>query len=456
MKEKMKSNKKQISFFATEENIFELITTELGEQQFVKYDRSSQDLEIVDSFFDHEMEYIPPNNELVANGTLKLPVYPEEYGDKTVLFRKIKQFIHRYVDLPDGYLTISALYVMLSWVFDNFEVLPYLRVIGDFGTGKTRYLKTIGNICYKACFAGGATTVSPIFRIIDLYKGITLIFDEADFSFSGPESDMVKILNCGYTTGMPVLRTEGDSSKRMPTSFSVFGPKVLATRSRYSDLALESRCLSHVMGGKHRKDIPIHIPKEFEQDSIDLRNQLLAFRLQHYGKLMIDPSLQINNVDSRINQICLPILSMLNNDEINDEVRSFIQTLRDTIQSSKSEQEPAQIIQGIINLIMGKRPLKYQSVAIEINNLNQRDYPGWEISPAKIGRINSAIFNLRTRRVTGVTEIEPSRDNVSRIQELASQYGIGVDDVDLVDQYFGVAKAPPEDSLAQAAIESLF
>ncbi len=456
MKEKPMMKKKEISFCATEEYLYELIGTVAGIQKFVRYDRSTHETQVVNNINLNDTEYIPPQNDLVASGTLKLAVYPEEYGERIDLFEHIKHFIYKYVDLPDGYLTMSALYVMLSWVYDNFEVLPYLRAIGDFGTGKTRFLKTIGSLCYKACFAGGATTVSPIFRIINLYKGITLIFDEADFSFSGPESDMVKILNCGYSTGMPVLRTEGDSSNRMPTSFSVFGPKVLATRQRYSDLALESRCLTHVMGGKHRKDIPIHLPKEFEEESIAIRNQLLMFRLRHYGVLNIDPSLQIQNVDSRINQICLPILSVLNDEAINETVKVFIQNLRDSIQSSKSEQEPAQVLQGVISLIMIKSPLKYQSIATEINNTNERGFPGWEISPAKIGRINNSVLNLKTRKVAGVTEIVPSRENIEKVQELASRYGIGVDDVDLVAQYLGKNISVSDDGFDQEVKNSLF
>lgn len=54
---------------------------------------------------------------------------------------------------------IAAHYVLLTWVYDAFSDLAYLRFRGDFGTGKTRALLTIGSLCYKPFFASGASTV---------------------------------------------------------------------------------------------------------------------------------------------------------------------------------------------------------------------------------------------------------------------------------------------------------
>ena len=77
---------------------------------------------------------------------------------------------------------------------------------GDYGSGKTRALLTIGSLCYKGFFASGASTVSPIFHTLDAFRG-TLIFDEADFRFSDERAEIVKILNNGNVSGLPVLRT---------------------------------------------------------------------------------------------------------------------------------------------------------------------------------------------------------------------------------------------------------
>ena len=69
----------------------------------------------------------------------------EEYGTPLDLFESVKQFIAQYVEVGDaGFLDVGATYVLLTWVYDKFNALPYLRALGDFNTGKTRLIETVG------------------------------------------------------------------------------------------------------------------------------------------------------------------------------------------------------------------------------------------------------------------------------------------------------------------------
>src|SRR5436190_2148860 len=140
------------------------------------------------------------------------------------------------------------------------DVGPYLRVRGDFGSGKTRFLLTVGSLCYKPIFASGASTVSPLFRILDAFKG-TLVMDESDFRMSDERAEIVKILNNGNARGFPVLRSEvsGKKGEFNPRAYAVFGPKLVATRGFFQDRALESRCITEEMNHYHlRTDVPIN------------------------------------------------------------------------------------------------------------------------------------------------------------------------------------------------------
>src|SRR5438105_2556916 len=147
-----------------------------------------------------------PNNNLIKNEVVLLPSQPEEYGSEEGLLDEIQSFIHRYVDVSPLFEKIASYYVLFSWVYDGFNELPYLRVRGDPGSGKTRFLLTIGSLCYKPMFASGASTVSPIFRIIDIFRG-TLIIDEADFRQSDMQAEIVQILNNGNARRFPVHRS---------------------------------------------------------------------------------------------------------------------------------------------------------------------------------------------------------------------------------------------------------
>ncbi|MEI9933211.1 MAG: hypothetical protein WDM89_22435 [Rhizomicrobium sp.] len=135
-------------------------------------------------------------NNLIANECVLLPVRPVEYGLKHELLSDIREFLHRYVDLSPLFEQVAAHYVLLSWVHDAFGELPYLRLRGEYGTGKTRGLMAIGSLCYRPFFASGASTTSPIFHTLNSFGG-TLILDEADLPYSDARSDLVKILNNG-------------------------------------------------------------------------------------------------------------------------------------------------------------------------------------------------------------------------------------------------------------------
>ncbi|WP_202802034.1 hypothetical protein, partial [Bradyrhizobium liaoningense] len=142
----------------------------------------------------HQLVPFSPNNNLIKNDVVLLPSEPRIYGTEQQLLSEVMDFIHRYADLSPTFEQVASYYVLLSWVYDAFNDLPYLRLRGDFGTGKTRSLLTIGSLCYKPFFASGASTVSPIFHTLNAFRG-TLIFDEADFRFSDERSEIVKILN---------------------------------------------------------------------------------------------------------------------------------------------------------------------------------------------------------------------------------------------------------------------
>ena len=137
-----------------------------------------------------------PHNNIIRNNVVLLPSGPAEYGTKDDLVEEIRRYLHRYLDVSPAFEDVAAYYVLFSWLYDAFNEAPYIRFQGDYGTGKTRALLVVGSVCYKPFFASGASTVSPIFHILDAFRG-TLILDEADFRFSDEKAEIVKVLNNG-------------------------------------------------------------------------------------------------------------------------------------------------------------------------------------------------------------------------------------------------------------------
>ena len=222
----------------------------------------------------------PPGNNLIKNEVILLPSGPEEYGSEAELVAEIQAYIHRYVDLSPQFERIASYYVPFSWLYDAFNELPYLRVRGDYGSGKTRFLLVVGSLCYKPVFTTGASTISPFFHILDAFRG-TLIIDEADFRWSDDKAEIVKILNNGNNSGPPVLRSEvSRTGEFSPRAFQVYGPKLVATRGLYEDRALESRFITEETGSRGlRRDIPINLPAAYKEEALHLRNKLLLYRI---------------------------------------------------------------------------------------------------------------------------------------------------------------------------------
>lgn len=262
---------------------------------------------------------IPASNNLIRHRALLLASDAAEYRGEAALFDELRDHLGRYVTLEPDDLDIAASYVLLTWLYDAFNELPYLRFRGDYGTGKTRALLVIGSLCYKAFFASGASTVSPIFHTLDTFRA-TLVFDEADFRFTDEKAELVKILNNGNVRGFPVLRTHVTPAKEFdPRAFNVFGPKVVAMRGEYQDRALESRFVTiEMQSGRTRS--PISMPAEQADEANELRNKLLTFRFRRRHSAQLQPSYAHASLEPRMNQILLPLLSIAPNEAVRHSI----------------------------------------------------------------------------------------------------------------------------------------
>jgi hypothetical protein len=364
-----------------------------------------------------------PDNNLLAHKVVLLPSEPEECGSEADLLAEVHAFIHRYVDLPPLFERVSAHYVLFSWVYDAFNELPYLRVRGDYGSGKSRFLLTVGSLCYKPMLVSGASTVSPIFRIIDAFRG-TLVIDESDFRESDEKAEIVKILNNGNARGFPVLRAEQNQKKEFdPRAYTVFGPKLIATRRAFQDQALESRCLTEEMGqGKLRKDIPLNLPPSFEGEALSLRNKLLLFRFRNLGKPRELGDLLPDTIEPRLRQIFAPLLSVIRDPETRREVVALAQEYGRTILSDRGLELEAQVLEILHRLEKKGEELSVKAITAAFAEHHGEEYGG-RISPRWIGSLLRKRLNLKPRKQHGVFVIPPS--DFPKLRYLFERYGLG-------------------------------
>ena len=249
--------------------------------------QQNEELRTVETWQSDERQLVPvhPDNNLLKHRALLLPSEPAEFDSLDELVSDIRSYFTAYVSLSEQHLNVAAAFVLLSWVYDAFNELPYLRFRGDYGTGKSRALLVVGSLCHKAFFASGASTVAPIFHTLDLFRG-TLVLDEADFRFTDERAELVKILNNGNARGFPVLRMQVNAKKEFdPRAFHVFGPKIVAMRSCYEDRALESRFITIEMPPGAAGGVPINLPDRQREEALALRNKLLMYRMRYRHRI---------------------------------------------------------------------------------------------------------------------------------------------------------------------------
>ena len=367
---------------------------------------------------------VPATNNLIRHGALLLPEKPEAFGSTGELIDAIQSYLFRYVDLSERFQRIASYYVLLTWVYDAFNELPYLRLRGDFGSGKTRALIVIGSLCHKTFFASGASTVSPIFHTLDTFRG-TLIFDEADFRFSDEKSELVKIFNNGNAKGFPVLRTAMTVKKEFdPRAFNVFGPKIVAMRRSFEDQALESRFLTEEMGQRSlRDDIPINLPNVQKEEARSLRNRLLMYRFQSLERIKVDESLVDPSLSPRLNQILVPLLSIIDDEQLQEEVRDSVKSFDQDLYAERSASAEAGVLEILGEILSepGRASIPVSEVTTAFVGRFGHEYER-PVTNRFIGGILRKRLRLQTYKSHGVYVVPATEKQ--KVEQLCIRYGV--------------------------------
>jgi len=328
---------------------------------------------------------IAPTPE-ITKGVVRLPSeLPSEPPDIRELIQEIRAFIHRYLDIDPFYERLASFYVLFTWMYDAFRVVPYLRALGDYGTGKSRFIETIGNLCYRPIFTFGATTLSPIFRLLDKYRG-TLVLDEADFQKSDESAYIIKLLNAGNRAGGILMRTKdlGRGQGYVVDVFSIYGPKIIATRRKFADRALESRCLTKEMGGSTvRPDIPVVLPERFDVEAQQLRNKLLAYRMFYWQPSQdVDYNAVDHSIEPRLNQVTLALKTLVDDETLRREIDEFIREYNKQLVVERSMTLTAKVLEALVRI---RSQVAY--------SLDEEGRPIWDFTLKNVARVTNEIID---------------------------------------------------------------
>jgi len=361
IKEDIKYKKKEgmileKSFWEDDQFIYEQVV-KLGRNNrvedavFVRFDKNTGAISRVKEIITGTETIWPVVGEEISYGSVTLATDIEEYFDVLDLVEEIKDHIRKYADIPESFLEFASWYVLMTWVYNRLPAMLYLRFLGDYGTGKSRSLDVIGGLCYKRMRSGGAITPAPLYRKMKKYEG-TLIIDEADFGKSDETHEIVKILNAGIERGTPIERCTKDNPDNMQV-FPCFGPKAFATRDRFKDDALESRCLTCITQETDRDDIPSYLAMEHKRVQRSLINKLLLWRfhnLKHIPEEISEASdIDLGpGIEGRLKQVCIPFAMVFKDmPETMDRYKIFLRRYTQELREGRADSVNGRLVYAL-------------------------------------------------------------------------------------------------------------
>jgi hypothetical protein len=158
------------------------------------------------------------------------------------LLKRTLSLFRKYIYFEDQlYYSLSPLYVLLTYVYEVFDQIPYLLISGARNSGKSRLADLFQGLCFHPINISQVTT-AYLYRVIAEREGeATLIIDEADDLSHPRRYDLLsRILRSGYRrngkVGCCVAAFE-------PVEFRTFCPKIIINQNGLGEPALESRTI---------------------------------------------------------------------------------------------------------------------------------------------------------------------------------------------------------------------
>jgi len=271
----------------------------------------------------------------------------------TGLYEEILLFVKDYLVLKPVEYHIYTLWIMASWLVDDFDTCPYLLFIAPKESGKSQAIILLQHLCYRAVLSISVTPAA-LFRSIELWH-ITLLIDEAESQIRmDTESGqaLYGCLNGGYKRDSYAIRIEGDN--KIPTTYDVFGFKGIASTKVFHP-TLESRSIIINMTQGKPKKLLVN-----KKDAALIRSKLLYWRFSTLNKLpLIFPESKSGRIIemfislftvAQIFRNKLGVKTVITYDDLEKILNDKIKELEGLRKDEEVESLDAQILQAIDKL----------------------------------------------------------------------------------------------------------
>lgn len=177
-------------------------------------------------------------------------------------YDKIIDVLKHYSDIKEDYYSLIAIWIIGTYLYEEFETYPYLFINAMRGSGKTRLLKLIKSMARNGEIVTSLKE-SVLFRTA---KGLTLCIDEFEGINKKENAGLRELLNACYKKGMKVKRM-----KRVKTAtgeeyeveeFEPYTPICMANIWGMEEV-LGDRCISIIIE-KSRNERIMRLTEDFD------------------------------------------------------------------------------------------------------------------------------------------------------------------------------------------------
>ena len=203
------------------------------------------------------------------------------------LYNLIYSNLTNHIILPPGAAVATTLWVILTYCFDAFLIMPILALLSPVKRcGKTTMLLLLNGLVNNGRLS---SNISPaaVYRIVEKDKP-TLLTDEADTFFKSNE-ELRGIYNSGHTREAAFIDRVNIESMEVER-FSTWSPKAIAMIGKPKDTVFD-RSIVVTMSRKKRGEIVERKKLTHYMDSVDVRRMAMRWAADNMEVLnRIDPA----------------------------------------------------------------------------------------------------------------------------------------------------------------------
>ena len=248
----------------------------------------------------------------VFQSTTELEKYLELAGEETfeTLYSKVESIFKKYVNIEEHYITVLSADIIYSYFQDKFGTTHYNIFVGDNGSGKNSALLVFKYLGYRVFYVVSASAPNYFTFLGDIEEGQgSIAEDEAEGI--GYDIEKQKVIKTGYCSGATVPkvdlsfgRTQGDwltychkwfAMEELPDYKKIKGVQDRAFVYNFVVANVQYN-IKDVM-----KDTGDPEFKSLNEELMDTRKLLFAFRMIHYGDII--PNIKLNIIH-RNEELC--------------------------------------------------------------------------------------------------------------------------------------------------------